>query len=86
MVVIFIEYKKVLKELGYILKIANPRIDKDGNFRAVLFDKYDFDLHIKEYANNPKITSCNNFMAIAQNTPYVKNYYVIIPIKFKLEK
>lgn len=84
---ILIDFKKD-KNLNYSIghgTILNPRIDKDGNFKAILFDKYDFDLHIKEYLNNPKITSYNNFMVGLQKFPFVaRNYYVIIPIKFRI--
>lgn len=85
---ILIDFKKD-KNLNYSIghgTVLNPRIDSDGNFSGILFDKYDFDLHIKEYLNNPKITLANNIMAITQYTPLAKNYYVIIPVRFKIWK
>ena len=42
-------------------------------------------MHIKEYLNTPEVTFYNNAMAVMQYTPFAKNYYVIIPIKFGVQ-
>ena len=84
---ITIEFKQD-KNLNYSIghgTILNPRIE-NGEFKGILFDKYDYDLLIKEYLDNPKITFYNNAMAVMQHTPLAENYYVIIPIKFGLTK
>ena len=76
------------KNLNYSIghgTILNPRIE-NGEFKGILFDKYDYDLHIKEYLETPEITFYNNAMTLMQHTPVAKNYYVIIPIKFGVQK
>ena len=62
--------------------IINPKVDKDGYFSGILFDKYDFD-HIKDggYSLNK---SANNFFYWLQENEFRKNYYILIPIKFKM--
>lgn len=73
------------KNLNYSIghgTILNPRIE-NGEFKGILFDKYDYDLHIKGYISNPEITFYNNTMVGMQHTPLAKNYYVIIPIRFR---
>lgn len=75
------------KNLNYSIghgTILNPRIE-NGEFKGILFDKYDYDLHIKEYLKTPEVTFYNNAMAVMQYTPFAKNYYVIIPIKFGVQ-
>lgn len=77
------------KNLNYSIghgTILNPKIKDDGTFTGVLFDKYDYDLHIKEYISNPKITAVNNFMYGVQYTKSAANYYVIIPVSFNIRK
>ena len=75
------------KNLNYSIghgTILNPRIE-NGEFKGILFDKYDYNLHIKEYLKTPEVTFYNNAMAVMQYTPFAKNYYVIIPIKFGVQ-
>ena len=75
------------KNLNYSIghgTILNPRIE-NGEFKGILFDKYDYNLHIKEYLKTPEVTFYNNVMAVMQYTPFAKNYYVIIPIKFGVQ-
>ena len=67
------------------MTILNPRIE-NGEFKGILFDKYDYNVHIKEYLKTPEITFYNNAMVVMQHTPVAKNYYVIIPIKFGVKK
>ena len=72
------------KNLNYSIghgTILNPKIE-NGEFKGILFDKYDYDLHIKEYSKTSEITFYNNIMTVIQHTPIAKNYYVIRPIKF----
>lgn len=76
------------KNLNYSIghgTILNPKIE-NGVFKGILFDKYDYNLHIKDYLKTTDITFYNNAMTIIQNTPIAKNYYVIIPIKFGVKK
>ncbi|MBR2524926.1 hypothetical protein IKE67_00520 [bacterium] len=65
--------------------ILNPSIDKNGNFNGLLFDKYDFDLMIKElFSKNYKTAVINDFAYGLQEVEAIENYYLLIPIKFKL--
>jgi len=65
--------------------ILNPTIDKNGNFSGLLFDKYDFDFMKEEFSSkNFKTAIYNNFAYGLQETNVIKNYYLLIPIKFKL--
>lgn len=75
------------KNLNYSIghgTILNPSVDANGNFSGMLFDKYDYKLQNKKELPNDTIREYNNFMAIAQRIPIANNYYVIVPIKFKL--
>lgn len=64
--------------------IINPKIDIQGNFTGVLFDKYDYDLLIDDYLNNPEVITLNNLAWGLQLTKNIKNFYILIPIKLKL--
>ncbi len=65
--------------------ILNPTIDKSGNFSGLLFDKYDFEFMKEEFnSKNFKTAIYNNFAYGLQETNVIKNYYLLIPIKFEL--
>ncbi len=61
--------------------VINPRIDSNGVFKGLLYDKYDFDLLYGTGAVEPILI--NNFAFVLQTTGNIKNYYVFVPIEFK---
>lgn len=63
--------------------ILNPKVDSNGYFTGILYDKYDFDLIYKNYDFN---VMANDVFWALQSTPYGKNYYTLTPIRFKIEK
>lgn len=74
------------KNLGYSIghgTILNPRIE-NGEIKAILFDKYDFHWLNKEKLPNDKIRGINNVAYLIQKGGKIKNYYVIIPVRFNL--
>ena len=65
--------------------ILNPTIDKNGNFSGLLFDKYDFRPMLKEeFIDKNQIAKINNKAYILQSFGQIENYYILIPIKFRL--
>lgn len=65
--------------------ILNPTIDKKGNFSGLLFDKYDFSPMLKEeFIDKNKTAKINNKAYVLQSLGQIKNYYILIPIKFRL--
>ena len=82
---ILIDFKQD-KNLGYSIghgTILNPRIE-NGEFKAILFDKYDFHWLNKEKLPNDNTRKLNNKAYTLQILKQIKNYYVIIPIRFNL--
>ena len=80
------------------MTILNPRIE-NGEFKGILFDKYDYKwLNKEELPNsetrmlnkeelpNSETRMLNNYAYTLQNTPLLTNYYVIIPVRFRLGK
>lgn len=63
--------------------IINPKIDKNGYFKGILFDLYDYDW-IKFHLDNWRTAGINNSAFILQQIGLLKNYYILIPIKFKM--
>jgi len=63
--------------------ILNPRII-NGEFKGILFDKYDYKWLTKEELPNDNIRGKNNKAYALQRIKQIKNYYVIIPIRFKV--
>ena len=61
--------------------ILEPHIDNDGYFNGYLYDIYDFDL--TNY-NNYDVAVLNNLALGLQETGQLSNYYVIIPVRFKI--
>ena len=82
---ILIDFKQD-KNLGYSIghgTVLNPRIE-NGEFKAILFDKYDFQWLNKDKLPNDNTRKLNNKAYILQILKQIKNYYVIIPIRFNL--
>ena len=76
------------KNLNYSIghgTILNPRIE-NGEFKGILFDKYDYKWLSKEELPNAETRKLNNNAYTLQNTPLLTNYYVIIPVRFRLGK
>lgn len=64
--------------------IIRPQIDQNGYFKGILFDGYDFDwLPINR--ENLQTNIINDAAFILQKIKLLKNYYTLIPIKFKWE-
>ncbi len=83
---ILIDFKQD-KNLNYSIghgTILNPHI-KNGEFRGTLFDKYDFKWLSKEQLPNLKTLVINNGAYVLQISKHLKNFYVIVPIKFKVK-
>jgi hypothetical protein len=82
---ILIDFKQD-KNLGYSIghgTILNPKVE-NGEFKAILFDKYDFHWLSKEKLPDDKMRFINNGAAFAERTPILTNYYVIIPVRFRI--
>ena len=63
--------------------ILNPTVDSKGNFKGLLFDKYDFAL-MMNYYKNFKTALYNNYGWYEQTKFFKKpNYYVFVPVIFK---
>ena len=74
------------KNLNYSIghgTILNPRIE-NGEFRGILFDKYDYKWLSKEELPNLETRKLNNSAYTLQTIKQLTNYYVIIPVQFKL--
>ena len=65
------------------MTILNPRIE-NGEFKRVLFDKYDYKWLSKEELPNAETRKLNNSAYTLQTINKLINYYVIIPVQFKL--
>jgi len=63
--------------------ILNPQVDSTGYFKGLLFDKYDYDLILKNIFD--ETNKLNNSAYILQSLNIIKNYYILIPINFKLK-
>ena len=74
------------KNLNYSIghgTILNPRIE-NGEFKGILFDKYDYKWLSKEELPNLETRKLNNSAYTLQTINKLINYYVIIPVQFKL--
>ena len=74
------------KNLNYSIghgTILKPRIE-NGEFRGILFDKYDYKWLSKEELPNLETRKLNNSAYTLQTIKQLTNYYVIIPVQFKL--
>ena len=63
--------------------IINPKVEQNGYFKGILFDLYDYDW-IKFHLDNWRTAGINNSAFILQQIGLLKNYYILIPIKFKM--
>lgn len=63
--------------------IINPHVD-NGVFKGILIDKYDFDWKKIEELDSFKTLIVNNFAYLFQLFQLLQNYYVLVPIEFKL--
>ena len=61
--------------------VLEPRIDENGYFHGILFDKYDFSSDY-DYISNPFLATANNYFYLLQKT-LDRNFYVLTPITFK---
>ncbi len=76
------------KNLNYSIghgTILNPTM-KNGEFKGILFDKYDFNWVNKEQLPNNETRKINNGAYTLQKSKQIMNFYVIVPIRFKFEK
>ena len=64
--------------------IIRPNVDKNGYFKGTLFDWYDFDC-LPIDRQNLQTNIINDAAFILQKIKMLKNYYILIPIKFKWE-
>ena len=74
------------KNLNYSIghgTILKPQIE-NGEFRGILFDKYDYKWLSKEELPNLETRKLNNSAYTLQTIKQLTNYYVIIPVQFKL--
>ena len=74
------------KNLNYSIghgTILKPRIE-NGEFRGILFDKYDYKWLSKEELPNAETRKLNNSAYTLQTINKLTNYYVIIPVQFRL--
>lgn len=62
--------------------IINAKIDAQGNFTGLMYDKYDY--IPQQYKQDLFNNSANNAAYLLQQTKRLKNYYVLTPIKFKV--
>ena len=62
--------------------ILEPQVDNEGYFNGYLYDIYDFDFAKNVDYND--ITLYNNGAFALQEFGQLRNYYVIIPVRFKL--
>ena len=75
------------KNLNYSIghgTILNPRIE-NGEFKGILFDKYDYKWLNKEELPNSETRMLNNSAYTLQTINKLRNYYVIIPVQFRLK-
>ena len=61
------------------MTILNPRIE-NGEFKGILFDKYDYKWLSKEELPNLETRKLNNSAYTLQTINKLTNYYVIIPV------
>jgi hypothetical protein len=82
---ILVDFKQD-KNLSYSIghgTILNPTI-KDGEFKGILFDKYDFNWLSKEKLPDNSTRFINNGAYMLQKRGIIENFYVIIPIRFRV--
>jgi len=88
---IFIELNED-KNLHYSIghgTILNPTVDSKGNFKGLLFDKYDF-AFMKNFLEGSETVKYNDIAWAIQefrkiNPKNCSNYYVFVPVMFKVK-
>lgn len=73
--------EKNLKLAIHNATIINPKIDAQGNFTGILYDKYDFTA--LSYNNDFGTAVANNIAYLLQDTNILDNYYVLVPVKIE---
>ena len=62
--------------------ILEPQVDNEGYFSGYLYDVYDFDFTNK--IDDSNVFLYNNGAFVLQEFGQLDNYYVIIPVRFKI--
>lgn len=79
----FTKDPNLVRSIGHAT-VLNPQIDSNGYFTGQVIDKYDFDWDEKGLMNgSPELSNVNNKAYLLQTSGQLKNYYVLIPVKFK---
>lgn len=63
--------------------IINAKIDAQGNITGLLHDNYDYKL--QDYKDDLLTNLANNSAYFLQQSKRLKNYYLFVPIKFKID-
>ena len=61
------------------ITVLQPKINQNGDFSAVLYDKYDFDW--RYYGFPLQWLAINDIACLLQQMGEIKNYYILIPIE-----
>lgn len=65
--------------------ILNPTVDSKGNFKGLLFDKYDFAL-MMNFLEDSETVKYNNGAWAIQKVPFIgMDYYVFVPVMFNIK-
>ena len=64
--------------------ILNPTVDSKGNFKGLLFDKYDFALMLN-FLEDSKTVGYNDVAWAIQTLKWGDNYYVFVPVMFNVK-
>lgn len=75
--------KNLFYSIGHAT-VINPKVTKEGYFTGLLFDKYDFDYLDEASGLSGNVLFMNNYANGMQKLKYIKNYYVLVPIRFKI--
>ena len=65
-------------------RLLNPSVDNRGYFRAIIYDKYDYEHWNKSSNISEKTRFYNNMANWMQEKGIITNYYVLIPVKVKI--
>ncbi|MBQ7763816.1 hypothetical protein IJ384_00460 [bacterium] len=74
------------------MTLINPKITKDGYIEGVGYDKYNYDYHYNNYKKDKNIpqdiktTLLNDSAASLQKLQHLKNYFIFVPVRIKLEE
>lgn len=80
----FTKDPNLVRSIGHAT-VLNPQIDSNGYFTGQIIDKYDFNWDNKGTLmdGSPELSNVNNKAYLLQTSGRLKNYYVLIPVKFK---